>query len=222
MRSNTVDTRSSWPARLPAAGLVAAPLVWLAGWVVMRLGGSAGPNIGWDVAHALWIVSFVLFGAAAYGLYRMAGSSSTGRVALAVAFTGAATLVVQMVIDLAVGWRAADKAAMSDRYDEVFAVPGVELVFFMIGPMLLFAGLLALVVVAAARHTVPVWRVLLVVTGIGLMAAGRQADGVLRLVEGLGAVLLWLALAPLAGRVGAAGVGQASWSGRRRTSSTAP
>ncbi|MEV4759707.1 hypothetical protein AB0J86_32060 [Micromonospora sp. NPDC049559] len=198
MTSRLIDTRSSRSARLPAAGLVAAPLGWLAGWAIMRLGGSSGPNTGWDVAHALWIVSFVLFGAAAYALFRLLGGSPAARVALAVALTGAAALVVQMVIDLVVGLRTADKPAMVDLYDRVFAVPGVELVFFTVGPMLLFVGLLALVVLATVRRVAAPWQVLLVVAGIGLMVAGRPASGALRLLEGLGAACLWLALAPLA------------------------
>ncbi|GIF74029.1 hypothetical protein Asi02nite_35470 [Asanoa siamensis] len=185
------------PVTLPAVGLVAAPLVWLSGWVIMRLAGS-GPSLGWDVAHVLWIVSFVLFGAAAYGLFRLVGGTPVARVGLTVALVGAATLVVQMVIDLVVGFRAADDAAMDRLYDTVFATPGVEPVFFTVGPMLLFVGLLALVVHAAIRRTAAAWQASLVVLGIVLMVSGRFTDGALRLLEGLGALCLWLALAPLA------------------------
>ncbi|MEV0713875.1 hypothetical protein [Asanoa sp. NPDC050611] len=195
-----IELGSSRLAGLPDAGLVAAPLVWLSGWVIMRLGGASGPNAGWDVAHALWIVGFALFGAAAYALSRLVGRSLVGRVALVVALIGAATLVVQMVIDLVVGLCAVDKPAMDDLYDKVFAAPGVELVFFTVGPILLFVGLLALMILAALRRTANAWQALLVLLGIALMVVGRPADGALRLLEGVGAVCLWLALAPLARR----------------------
>jgi hypothetical protein len=199
MTSKTMDLRPLRLAGLPAVGLAAAPLVWLSGWAIMRLNG-AKPTIGWDVAHALWIVGFALFGAAAYALFRLAGATLAGRVALTVALIGAATLVGQMAIDLVVGLRAADKPAMTALYDKVFAAPGVELIFFTVGPALLFVGLLALTVLAATRRVANAWQALLVIVGIALMVAGRPASGALRLLEGLGAVCLWLALAPLARR----------------------
>ncbi|MGW5557016.1 hypothetical protein ACWER9_07315 [Micromonospora sp. NPDC003944] len=199
MASRSVEVLAQRLARLPAAGLVAAPLVWLAGWAIMRIGGT-DPHTGWDVAHMLWILSFVLFGAAANALFRLVGDSNTGRVALAVALIGTASLVVQMMIDLVIGLRAQDKAAMDGLYDTAFAVPGVELAFFMLGPILLFVGLLALVILAWLRGAANAWQALLVMVGIGLMVAGRPASGALRLLEGLGAVCLWLAIAPLSRR----------------------
>jgi hypothetical protein len=191
---------------LPAAarlGLRVAAPVWLAGWVVMRLGGHRGPSAGWDLAHSLWIVAFVLFGLAFVGLHRLAVRAGVGRAAaaavLGVTLTGTVALLAQMGCDLAVGMLSADHAEMSDRYDDLFAVPGVELALFQVGPALLFAGLLGTAWLAFRRGAVPGSSLALMALGVVAMGAGRSLPGALRLVEGLGAVCLALALLPLAG-----------------------
>ncbi|HLL65445.1 MAG TPA: hypothetical protein VK453_06805 [Micromonosporaceae bacterium] len=183
--------------------LAAAPL-WLLGWAIMRVDGKYGPGPGWTSAHLIWVVAFALFGFASLALFRIVGGNrrdvpAVG--ALGVAVLGAVTLVGQMLIDIAVGLGATDKAAMRSRYDDVFAVPGVELVLFQVGPSLLFVGLLALVVIATVRRRVRVTTLALVLLGVAMMVAGRPLPGWLRTVEGLGAVSMALALAPLSALV---------------------
>ncbi|BCJ32621.1 hypothetical protein Athai_01240 [Actinocatenispora thailandica] len=175
--------------------LVAAPAVWFFGWVIMRMRTDHGPGAAWTTAHSLWIVAFAMFGVGCVGLARLAGRRSVALVAAtAVALAGALLTTVQMVLDLIVGL-APTAAAMDARYDTVFAVPGVRLVFYTLAPVVFYVGLLALLVLAAVRRTAPV--ALVVLAGCGILASGigHGLPGLLRLVEGGGALLILGALA---------------------------
>lgn len=211
MSSDQSPSVATLPATdLPTAarlGLVAAAPLWLAGWAVMRLGGHRGANAGWALAHSLWIVAFVLFGLAFVGLHRLAAAADRRRgaaAALGVALVGTAATLGQMGCDLAVGLLSADHAEMSRRYDDVFAVPGVHLVLFTLGPVLLFTGLVALAWLAFRRGVLPARGLALTVLGVAMMVIGKPLPGPLRLLEGLGAVGIALALAPLVDEPGPA------------------
>jgi hypothetical protein len=173
--------------------------MWLLGWAVMRLGGRHGPGAGWTVAHSIWIVAVVLIGAACVGLFRRApsvgGGRQVARVALGAALLGTALFLGQLGCDLVLGLTSDDHAAMSAAYDRVFAVPGVELALFQLGPAVLFAGLLALAVLAWRNHRLTGAATLLVLVGIAAQVAGRSLPGWWRVIEGVGGVCLWLALA---------------------------
>lgn len=181
------------PPRPASIALVAAPALWFAGWAVMRLRTGSGPGVAWTTAHSLWIVTFGLFAVGCVGLARLAGGR-TAVTAAVVALAGAAATGVQMVVDLAVGF-APDQTTMSARYDSVFAVPGVKLICYDLGPVVFYVGLLALLVVAAVRRAAPAK--LVVLAGVGIVAAGvgHGLPGVLRIVEGIGALLILAALA---------------------------
>jgi len=185
-------------ARLPETGLRLAAPLWLTGWAVMRAGGNRGANLGWAVAHSIWIIAFGLFGAASVALFRRAVAGghrrAAARGALAVALVGTVAMVGQMGCDLTVGLLSADRAEMSRRYDSLFAVPGVQPVLFQVGPALLFVGLLALTVLARLAHRLSVTALVLVVVGVAALALGKPLPGWWRAVEGLGAVCLWAAL----------------------------
>ncbi|WP_020574758.1 hypothetical protein [Actinopolymorpha alba] len=185
--------------RLDAIALAASPGVWLAGWAVMRVEGQPQPGLGWTLAHLLWTVAFVLFAFASVALYRMLGTREVvARAALGAALVGAVALIGQMLIDLGVGLQSGNRTAMRENYARVFDVPGVELIFFIAGPVLLFVGLLALSVLAGVRQVVSGWSVAVLAFGIALMVAGRELDGWLRGLEGLGGLGLWLALVVMA------------------------
>ncbi|GAA2874954.1 hypothetical protein Acy02nite_36560 [Actinoplanes cyaneus] len=55
--------------------LLLAPVGVLAGWAIMRLGGSRSAGAGWVAAHAVWIVGWGLFGLIITELWRRAGGS---------------------------------------------------------------------------------------------------------------------------------------------------
>jgi hypothetical protein len=200
---------------------VLAPVVWVIGWVIMRLGGSRGPGIGWKTAHVTWIVAFGLFAVVAVLLWRAAtrdrpgGWSMTG--ALGLALTGAALMIGQMCVDLWASFGAADKAELIARSRQAADVPGVELMLFIIAPALLYLGLIALLTILAVQRQVTAWSPILVVASVALSMAGRSIDG-LRILEGIGALGLLAALLPFARRaeVGRAAGGEAG-AGRRQS-----
>lgn len=92
--------------------------------------------------------------------------------AAGIGLVGAAAVAVQAVIDLVVGFLAADEREMSDLFDKVQDVPGVMPMVYTVVPMLFWLGLLALVTLLAffGRGEVPAWSPLLVPAGTVLMA----------------------------------------------------
>jgi hypothetical protein len=186
--------------RAVAVTLILAPALWLAGWTAMRLRSTDGPGALWTTAHSLWIVTFALFGVGCVGLARLArgtaARSTPAVVATVVAVAGAVATGVQMVIDLVVGF-APDAATMDARYDAVFAVPGVRLICYDLAPAVFYTGLLALLVLAAVRRTARIGFVVLGAAGIAAAGVGHGLPGVLRVVEGAGALLILVALAAI-------------------------
>lgn len=182
---------------------VLAPVVWLIGWVMIRLGGIHGPGIGWKAAHFTWIIGFSLFAVVAVLLWRAATRERPGRWtttgALALALTGAALMIGQMCVDLWASFGAADKAELTARSHQAADVPGVELVLFVVAPALLYLGLIALLAILAVQRQVTTWSPILVVMSVALSMAGRSVDG-LRILEGIGALGLIAALIPFARR----------------------
>ncbi|MEV0644541.1 hypothetical protein AB0I28_04710 [Phytomonospora sp. NPDC050363] len=185
----------------PAAiALVAAPALWIVGWVFMRVDGHTGPGWGWHSAHLIWVVSFLLFAVASVGLHRLAdarhvGSRAGSITGLILALAGAAAMLVQMGIDLYVGFTSATDAEMSDNYDPFLDKPWIDLTFFQIGPSLLFIGLLILSIVVTVRGKAPVLTPILVGVGITMMVLGRTAlPDSLRFVEGVGELVMWIGL----------------------------
>lgn len=183
-----------------AVALSAAPALWIIGWVFMRVDGHTGPGWGWSSAHLIWVLSFVLFAVGALGLHRLAGaehvaSRAGGLTGVIMALAGTVAMLGQMGIDLYVGFTTTTKEGMSAAYDPIFEQTWVDLVFFQIGPALLFVGLLILGIVAAARGKVGALTPILVGAGITMMILGRAAlPDALRFVEGLGAAVMWVGL----------------------------
>lgn len=185
----------------PAAiALSAAPALWIVGWVFMRVDGHTGPGWGWTSAHSIWVLSFFLFAGGAIGLHRLAAAehvaSRAGSITgLIMSLLGAASMLVQMGIDLYVGFTTSTEEGMSDAYDPILDTTWVDLAFFQIGPALLFVGLLILSIVVAARRKATPLTPVLVGVGITMMVLGRTAlPDDLRFVEGVGALVMWLGL----------------------------
>lgn len=123
----------------------------------------------------------------------MRGGRRTGvRLAAGAGLLGAAAVAVQAVIDLVVGFLAADEEAMSDLFEKVQDVPGVMPAVYTVVPMLFWVGLLALVTLLALfrRGRVPGWSPLLVLAGTVMMAMSLD-------LLAAGAVCVGLALYPM-------------------------
>ena len=77
--------------------------------------GSHGPGPAWTVGHVLFLGALVTFGLVAVDLRRH-GPAVPAWLALAGTFAGLAAFVHVVVVDLLVGFGAADRAEMNDRY----------------------------------------------------------------------------------------------------------
>lgn len=172
----------------------------MAGYGLVRLAGRAlgdyGPGVWWSVAHVLFLAGVLAFVPVFRGL-RMpdgvrGGRRAGVRVAAGAGLLGVAAVAVQAVIDLAVGFVAADDRAMSDMFEKVQDVPGVMPVVYTVVPMLFWLGLLALVTLLAflRRDEVPARSPLLVLAGTVMMAVSLD-------LLTAGALCIGLALFPV-------------------------
>ncbi|TWG05254.1 hypothetical protein FHX80_113731 [Streptomyces brevispora] len=182
-----------------ARAFLVAPAL-MAGYGVVRLIGRAmgdyGPGVWWSVAHLLFLAGVLAFVPVFLGLRLPAGvrggRRAGVRLAAGIGLLGTAAVAVQAVIDLVVGFVAADKQAMSDMFDKVQDVPGVMPVVYTVVPMLFWLGLLALVTLLAffRRGEVPGWSPLLVLAGVVMMAVNLD-------LLTAGALCIGLALFPM-------------------------
>ncbi|MFI6605995.1 hypothetical protein P8A21_24895 [Streptomyces poriferorum] len=172
----------------------------MAGYGVVRLIGRAagdyGPGVWWSSAHVLFLAGVLAFVPVFLSLRTAAGVRGGRRAGVRLAagagLLGAAAVAVQAVIDLVVGFLAADEEAMSDLFEKVQDVPGVMPAVYTVVPMLFWVGLLALVTLLALfrRGRVPGWSPLLVLTGTVMMAMSLD-------LLAAGAVCVGLALYPM-------------------------
>lgn len=200
------DDRNMWTTEISrrqngstAQAFLLAPAL-MAGYGLVRLTGQAvgdyGPGTWWSVAHVLFLAGVLAFVPVFLGLRLPDGVRGGRRVAVRVAagtgLLGAAAVAVQAVIDLVVGFVAADDRAMSDMFEKVQDVPGVMPVVYTAVPMLFWLGLLALVTLLAffRRGEVPARSPLLVLAGVVMMAVSLDLLTV-------GALCIGLALFPM-------------------------
>ncbi|MFJ8163668.1 hypothetical protein ACIRBY_22460 [Streptomyces sp. NPDC096136] len=174
---------------------VAGPLCMLAYGGIRLADPGHGPGPAWTVGHLFLTAGVLLFGAVFLGLRRLvAPAGRAGRVgawmATGLGLAGVAAVVAQAVIDLAVGFRSADREGMNRLFEQVQSRPGVEPVVYSVGPMLFYVGLLWIVTQLAVRRRTGVWRPVAVLAGTAVMGVS------LDLIP-LGALLFCAALAPL-------------------------
>jgi hypothetical protein len=177
------------------ACLIAAPLCF-AGYGVVRLvgrmDGQYGPGLDWQVAHLVNLVGLVLFVPAVLHMRQELPRRMRGRTPwTVVTFVGVFTSAVQFSIDVVVGLLADDKAGMRAISGQLSAVPGVRVVFYVVGPPLMYVGLLALTIMLVRAGTFSWWSPALVLTGSSLASIS------LDLIP-LGALCTLAALVPLA------------------------
>jgi hypothetical protein len=147
---------------LAGISLMLSPLVGLAAGTAMGFLGRQGPGDGWVFSHLLFIISFVLLIPAISGLRSLLRVQSSSQEIVAdagitIAIPGILALLGQMTIDLAVGFLATNKAEMSTMFQTIRAVPGMELTFYSLGPVLLYAGIVLFVGLLAYLRKIPMW-----------------------------------------------------------------
>ena len=147
---------------------LAAPLLVLAYGalrIIDGLDGVRGPGAAWTLGHSAFLLALAAWVPVTLDLRRRLGKSAVPTTFTAMTFAGAAALTAQFVIDIAVGLRAADHAAMSEQFQHVQSIPGVMPVVYTAGPSLFYIGLSALVIhLALLKRTKP-WTPIVFVAG---------------------------------------------------------
>ncbi|MFI1032632.1 hypothetical protein [Streptomyces sp. NPDC020951] len=160
------------------------------------LDGERGPGPAWTSGHLAFLAALILFVPVFLALRRLAGRGPFATGTAVVGIVGAVCSMAQITIDIVVGARAADHEAMRGMFADVQSVPGVDVVVYTVGPVLLFLGLLVMFCRLAVARAVPVWRAVAVALAVLVSLLG------LDLLPAVG-LLLYVGLAPLPGRRGA-------------------
>ncbi|NRQ39355.1 hypothetical protein HII36_47165, partial [Nonomuraea sp. NN258] len=187
--------------RIAGLSFVTAPLLVLAGWALMRLGGTGGREPGWTLAHIAWALNSVMYGIVCVELHRRARDTSPGgRVlaagALVAGVVGAGCLLVQMLIDLVVGFSTGNRAGMRALSDRIHDLPGVQPVVYDVGPALLFVALVVQAIHLATQGRATAWFATLVTVSVLVNGAELLIDIPLRLAQAASALILWAAFLP--------------------------
>ncbi|WIX88181.1 hypothetical protein [Amycolatopsis sp. DG1A-15b] len=179
--------------RSPALPFLLAPLC-LGLYGVIRildgLDGSRGPGLAWTAGHLVFLVGLGFFALAFRTMWTMAGRTGLATAGFVAGIAGELAVGVQFGIDLVAGFRSADRGGMDAFFARIQDVPGVDAAFYSYGPLLFFAGQLALVTLLAVGRRVKPWAPVLVLAEVVLPLLDKNFIP-------LGAALLLVAFAPL-------------------------
>ncbi|NUS09754.1 MAG: hypothetical protein HOV97_45160 [Nonomuraea sp.] len=156
---------------------VAAPLLVLSYGLIRiadGLDGSRGPGFAWTTGHLAFLAALVLFIVIFREMWRMLDRDRVATVSMVVGLAGIVFTFAQFAIDIVVGFMAADHDAMSPLFDQVQAIPGVEVMVYAAGPFLFYAAQLALVIQLAVRRQVKVWTPFLVLLDFALPVVSKD------------------------------------------------
>ncbi|MGC4940037.1 hypothetical protein [Kribbella sp. DT2] len=180
--------------------LVAAPALFVAygtARLIDGIDGSHGPGPAWTVGHVLFLIAFVLYAGVLLHLRRLVGDRPVARplatVATVVGLIGVLAFLRVTVIDLIVGFRAADRPEMSrlgGEYDRWPGNLGLYEPLHTVGPLLFLIGLLTLAILLATARKLPAWSPVVLV--LGFVAITANLD-----LMPLGGLLLLIAILPL-------------------------
>ncbi|WP_411135655.1 hypothetical protein [Streptomyces sp. C10] len=156
----------------------AAPLlvtVYASFRVLDGLDGERGPGPAWTIGHLAFLAALILFVPVFLELRRLAGHGLFATATAVVGLVGAVCSMAQICVDIVVGALAADHEAMRRMFADVKSVPGVPLVVYTVGPVLLYLGLLIMFCQLALTRAVPVWRAVAVVLAVLVSLLGLDA-----------------------------------------------
>lgn len=168
---------AGWPLYCPAENdqrmkfsriaFLAAPILMLVYGVIRLFDGHRGPGIGWTAGHFAYLAAAILFVPVCLELRRIAATSHrrTADVLCSVSLLGLLAIAVQAAIDLVIGLRAADKAAMRVLGDQVQSHAGVTPAIYTVGPVLFYLGVVALVALLAVSRRAGVWTPFVMLAG---------------------------------------------------------
>lgn len=170
----------SYRAMLATAVAVLAPVLLLTGRGLMSAPAARGFTATWTVAHLLFLAGTVLMIPAALVLSRLA----RGRAApwlrdlgVALVFAGAMALAAQFVLDLAVAVLAeGDRQAGGALFDRLQSSAVINVVLYLVGPSVLFVGLIVQAVALLRAPAQRRWAAILLIVGPTVVGIGRGAD----------------------------------------------
>ena len=157
--------------KFAGASLLALPVCFTAYGVIRfvgRLDGRYGPGPDWQAGHLVNLVGLLLVVPGLLALRRAMPPTAVREVAVVATLLGVVTAVVQFVVDVLAGLVASDRAGMNEFTGRFTDLPGVRPVFYVVGPPLLYVGLLALTVVLVRAGTLAWWSPALVLVGSAL------------------------------------------------------
>jgi hypothetical protein len=183
--------------KFAGASLLTLPLCLAAYGVIRlvgRMDGRYGPGLDWQAGHLVALLGLLLFVPAVLGLRRALPRLPGRDAAVVVVLLGVATTVVQFVVDVVAGLLAADRAGMNEITGRFTGVPGVRAVFYLVGPPLLYVGLLALTVVLVRARLLAWWSPALVLVGsvLPVVSLDLMPAAGLCLLAALAPVAVWL------------------------------
>ncbi|MFI6395291.1 hypothetical protein ACIBHY_46970 [Nonomuraea sp. NPDC050547] len=173
---------------------LATPLLVLAYGVIRildGLDGSRGPGIAWTTGHLAFIAALALFIPIFLDMRRRLGGGVLPTVTVVAGIAGIACAMAQFVIDVIVGFMAADHAGMGVLFDRVQEVPGVDLLVYQGGPFLFYIAQFVLVTHLAVVKQVKYWTPVLVMLDFMLPLMNKD-------LMPLGALCLLVSFIPLA------------------------
>ncbi|MET9570579.1 hypothetical protein ACFYNW_06570 [Streptomyces virginiae] len=186
------------PPRLAGISFVAAPVLLIAyGSVRLLAEGSKEPGAAWTVGHLAFLLGVLFFGAVCTGVNRMATAGAgpvrrrLAKAGLVAGLLGVAAAATQALIDLYVGFRAADKPEMRELFGRVQDVPGVMPAVYTVGPLFLYLGMIILLATLKGRAAI---------RAQALFVLGTAANAIDLDLLPLGGLCYLLAFAPLGRR----------------------
>ncbi|MFG2043897.1 hypothetical protein [Dactylosporangium sp. NPDC048998] len=206
-RERSEDRHVNHPAspgvivNIAKASFLAAPAL-MAGYGVVRLTDSEhGPGFVWTFGHLLMLAGLVMFGWVFAGL-RRAVPGRTAKAFGAIGFVGLGAVIVQICVDIVVGFMSSDAATKDHNFERFQEIPGVLPVVYTVVPLFFYVGLLALTTLGAVvrPRSLPWWTPVLIL--VGTAVAGVNLDyipeaGVLYLIAFLPLVLRTTRTAPV-------------------------
>ena len=139
--------------------LIAAPILYLAGQILLSRWQAATPDAIWFTSHGLLLAGAALLIPGIFGMRTVSNRPYPvfARWGEAVSVFGALGLIGQFSIDLAVGLIATDQPEMVSAFRAIQSSPVMNLIFYRLPPICLFTGQLALLVSLSLALSIPGW-----------------------------------------------------------------
>ena len=129
--------------------LLAAPVLLVLGWVSLIANAGRGANDAWAVGHLILFIANAFWIPAVLVLQRLDTQRSRKwlrPIALGLVVFGSLCVAAQLAVDLVAWALALEGATLSNLFAAIRARPPLALLFYLVGPPLLFLGVALAVV----------------------------------------------------------------------------